>query len=308
MGFVRKLRPEDVDQVVARIIDRLNADHEYCTLVNPVLSPEILAGALRAATNSTWVNVDGDRIVGHLYGALLSNDAYGDGVWIGPDGASFDTVDDLADLYSVAAQEWIDRNALEHYVWVLDQPSITTAWYELGFSRMHMRGVLALQESRSAHLREPYRIRRGSLEDFDLSASLLAELDRAQMRGPSFSLQVGTAPDDDLDETLSDPEVHLYVADYSGVGVGQCITYPLPPRRGSFDATLHLSAVVVLADHRHRGVATALVNTALNDALHAGFDFVETNWRVTNRVAARYWQNYGFQPTYVRLHRTIGTA
>jgi hypothetical protein len=35
---------------------------------------------------------------------------------------------------------------------------------------------------------------------------------------------------------------------------------------------------------------------------------VETNWRVTNRRAANFWLRYGFRPTYVRLHRTIGSG
>ncbi len=49
-----------------------------------------------------------------------------------------------------------------------------------------------------------------------------------------------------------------------------------------------------------------MVDAALRDALNAGFEFVETNWRVTNRRARNFWLDYGFAPTYVRLHRTIG--
>jgi ribosomal protein S18 acetylase RimI-like enzyme len=88
--------------------------------------------------------------------------------------------------------------------------------------------------------------------------------------------------------------------------VAQCITFPLPTRRGSFDATLHVSAVAVRETHRGRGVGTALVDLALDRARQKGFEYAETNWRVTNRPAARFWTDYGFEPTYVRLHRTVG--
>ena len=80
------------------------------------------------------------------------------------------------------------------------------------------------------------------------------------------------------------------------------------PAPGASAGTLHLSAVTVDAEYRHLGVGTAMVDWALNDAVNAGFTFVETNWRVTNRRAGNYWRNYGFISTYVRLHRTIGTG
>ena len=97
------------------------------------------------------------------------------------------------------------------------------------------------------------------------------------------------------------------LAEFEGRPVGQCITFPLPARRGSFADTLHLSAVAVREAHRGRGVATALVDEALEKARRHGFRYVETNWRVTNRAAARYWTRSGFHPTYVRLRRSVGS-
>jgi GNAT superfamily N-acetyltransferase len=309
VAFVRKLLAGDVDRVVQRIARRLRDDSELQPFVNPEISLDLLGGALRAATSSTWVALDGERLVGHIYGALLENDTYGQGAWIGPDGVSYDSADILADLYSEAGQEWIKGGALEHYVWVLDDRSTTEPWYELGFARMHMRGVLALERDRSPALPQDYVVRHGTFDDLDLAVELVEELDRAQRAGPSFLLEPATAGQrGEIEETLSDPEVHLFIVEHRGRGIAQCMTFPLPPRRGSFEATLHLSAVVVRAEHQRRGIATAMVNTALSEARLEGFSFVETNWRVTNRRAARYWTSYGFQPTYVRLHRTVGAS
>ena len=60
-------------------------------------------------------------------------------------------------------------------------------------------------------------------------------------------------------DTLDDPDVHHYVVEYDGDRVAQCITFPLDPRRGSFDDTLHVSALAVRPEHEHRGIAQALV-------------------------------------------------
>jgi GNAT superfamily N-acetyltransferase len=306
---IRQLDAGDVEHVVRRITNRLFDDALIEPLVNPVTDTALLARSLLEAKGQTWVAEQDDGIVGHLYGALLDNETYGHGVWIGPDGASFINTDVLSDLYSVAGARWIEHGALEHYVWTLDDLATTQPWYELGFARMHMRGVLELNRLRTHALPEGYRVRRGDSRDLDIAVALDDELDAVQMVGPSFSIGLShVGKREELLETLEDPEVHHYVVDGTDGAVAQCITFPLPPRRGSFADTLHLSAVTVHADHRHMGVGTAMVDAALNDAFMAGFAYVETNWRVTNRRARNYWLAYGFTPTYVRLHRTIGNG
>ena len=309
MTTIRQLDAGDIDHVVSRITNRLMDDSVIQPLVNPVIDTALLAHSLREAREQTWVAEQDSGIVGHLYGALLANATYGNGVWIGPDGASFINTDVLSDLYSVAGARWIEHGALEHYVWTLDDAAMIQPWYELGFARMHMRGVLALGAPRTHALPEGYRVRRGGVEDLDIAVALDDELDAVQMVGPSFSIGLSHLHKrEELLETLDDPEVHHYVVENDDGAIAQCITFPLPPRRGSFANTLHLSAVTVHADHRRLGIATAMVDTALTNAFDAGFRYVETNWRVTNRRARNYWLTYGFEPTYVRLHRTIGTG
>jgi len=283
VAHVQPLGTNDVDEVVERVTRRLRLDATINDLVSSEISRQAFADALHAATAMTWVARRADVIVGHLYGALLESAAYGHGVWIGPDGVSFDDADVLADLYAVAGQAWIDQGALEHYIWVLDDEASTAPWYELGFARMHARGVLALDHFRDHEVPRGYALRRGTLDDLDVAVELIEELDRAQAEGPSFSVDPDSASQrDELFETLSDPDVRYYLVESDGVAIGQCITFALPKRRGSFDNTLHLSAVVVREAHRHRGVAAALVDTALNEALAKGFRYVETNWRVTS--------------------------
>jgi ribosomal protein S18 acetylase RimI-like enzyme len=304
---VRPLETSDVDAVVARVVDRLALDARAQPLVNPLISTELLKMSLHEVTAETWVADQHGEVVGHLYGALLESEPYGNGVWIGPDGVSFDNTDILSDLYSAAGASWIERGALEHYVWTIDDVAATQPWYEMGFARMHMRGVMALERDFNHALPAGYALRRGTIDDLDIAVALDDELDAVQRVGPSFSIGLDhTSKRDDLIETLEDPEVHHYIVESGDRAIAQCITFPLPSRRGSFDHTLHLSAVTVDAEHRYRGVGTALVDAALRDAQREAFNYVETNWRVTNRRARNYWLGFGFEPTYVRLHRTIG--
>jgi len=306
---VRQLDFGDVDDVVGRVVERLAHDARVQPLVNPLISTELFSESLRQVTDHTWIAEQDGALVGHLYGALLESEVYGNGVWIGPDGVSFDTTDILSDLYSTAGAMWIERGALEHYVWTIDDITSTQPWYEMGFARMHMRGVLKLDDRVDHALPEGYVLRRGGVEDIEIAVALDDELDAVQRVGPSFSIGLDhSSKREDLLETLEEPDVHHYVVECGADAVAQCITFPLPHRRGSFEHTLHLSAVTVDAAHRHLGVGTAMVDAALRNARNAGFHYVETNWRVTNRRARNYWQAYGFEPTYVRLHRTIGSG
>ncbi len=228
---------------------------------------------------------------------------------MGPDGVSYESPDVLDALYAEAGAEWIERQAIEHYAWVFDELADTTPWYELGFARMHVRGVFALAPRERSELPMGYQLRRGGPNDLELALELDRVLDVAQQRGPSFALFVEHAsrPDEML-EMLEDPDVRYYVVEHEGIGVAQCLTFGLEARRGSFNDALHLSALSVRPEHEHRGVARALIDRALEDGLNDGFRYVETNWRVTNHRAAAFWLRYGFRPTYVRLHRTIGSG
>ncbi|HEY5103999.1 MAG TPA: GNAT family N-acetyltransferase [Acidimicrobiales bacterium] len=306
---VRLSQLGDVDSIVTRVQQRLARDARVNPLLNPSFSEEVFSDTLGYALDQTWVDVKNNVIVGHLYGALLASAEYDNGVWIGPDGVSFDNADVLTDLYTEAAATWISQGATEHYVWVLDTPDDTAPWYELGFARMHVRGGLVLSGPRHHTLAPGYVLRRGGLDDLAIAIELDRVLDEAQQQGPSFALFVDhVSRPEELLEALEDDEVHHYVVEYFGEGVAQCLTFPLEARRGSFDKTLHVSAVAVRPEHEHRGVATALIDLALNEAIEAGFRFVETNWRVTNHRAGKFWRRYGFSPTYVRLHRTIGAG
>ena len=307
--IVRRVESGDIDRIVRRARERLAHDAARNDLVNPTFDEGHFADALARAANQTWVAEENGAIAGHLYGALLESPEYGKGAWVGPDGVSFDSPDVLDALYADAGSSWIASDAIEHYAWVFDDPADTLPWYELGFARMHARGVISLDAPRAVNWPLGYSIRRGEPDDLVTALELDHILDAAQQRGPSFSLFVEHAsrPEEMLD-TLDDPEVHHYLVDYDGESIAQCITFPLDSRRGSFGESLHVSALSVRPDHEHKGIAQALIRRALNDALESGFRYAEANWRVTNHRAAYFWRHFGFRVTYVRLHRTIGAG
>ena len=306
MLSVRQLSIDNVDSVVARIASRLQDEARLNTLVNPTFSTALLSDNLRAAVPFTWVAIRDGRVVGHLFGAVLNDADSNRAVWVGPDGVSFDDFDILAELYAHAGQSWIEDGALEHLVWVLDNPDATRPWHELGFARVHIRGLRRLPVG-VAHVLPPrYRLRLAGPDDLEVALAMDQLIDAAQSAGPSFLLEPGASSINELAEDLDDPELAYYLLEDDSAPIGQCLVYPLPAQRGSFAKTIHLSSVVVREDHRGRGLGRALVDHALERAYAEGFEYADASWRATNTTGARFWTRYGFRTTYVRLHRSVG--
>lgn len=302
--IVRTLGRGDVDAVVTRVAERLTSEARRHPLVSPRFDARAFARALSGARAQTWVAQRTGVVAGHLYGAVLDSPEHGRAAWVGPDGVSFDDASVLAALYQRAAASWSERGAHSHFAWVFDDPTDTAPWYELGFTRAHVRGVLALHDARAASWPEGYRVRRGEATDIDVALELEQILDDAQLaHARARAASSDPARREEWRTTLADPDVSHYVVEYAGCGVAQAITFELDSRRGSFDRTIHVSAAVVRPAHQHRGVARALVGHVIHEARANGLDYAEVNWRVANSRANAFWRAYGFRVTYVRLER-----
>jgi len=303
MPHVRSMQEVDVAAVVARVKTQLARASRDEPFINDAFDEVDFDAALRAQRAHAWVALRGEQVVGHLYGAVL-DDARGRSAWIGPDGVSFDDLEVLAALYAQAGRSWFDAGAHEHWVWVPDQVDTFLAWSELGFAKEHRRGVRALFHHTPLALPEGVTLRRGGAEDLDVANELDAALDEAQREGPNFFF-ADALPGEGLTETLSDPEVSLRLLTLGSEVVGQCLTYPLASRRGSFDDVVHLSGVVIREEWRERGWGHAMVDHVLEELRLEGARYVEVHWRVANHGADRFWRSLHFRPTFTRLRRVL---
>ena len=303
MLHVRSMQEIDVTAVVARVNERLARASRDEPFISDAFDEADFDAVLRAQRARAWVALRGERVVGHLYGAVLE-DARGRSAWIGPDGVSFDDLEVLAALYAVAGRSWFDVGAHEHWVWVPDQVDAFLAWSELGFAKEHRRGVRALFHHAPLALPEGVTLRRGDAADLDAARELDAILDEAQREGPNFFF-ADAVPGEGIIETLSDPEVSLRLLTLDSQIVGQCLTYPLERRRGSFDDVVHLSGVVIRDEWRGRGWGHAMVDHVLEELRQEGARYVEVHWRVANHAADRFWRSLHFRPTFTRLRRVL---
>ena len=301
MALIRNLDAEDIGFIASRVANRLRYEAEQNPLINPLFDADAFESALFGARAGTWVCDEGS-LTGHIYGAVLQRASEQSGVWIGPDGVSFDSPSDLKELYEVASTEWKSRGAHEVFVWVLNTESSLQPWRDLGFETVHEHGVMKLDALRSRPLANEYVVRLGGPQDLSTALALDDLLEQYQGGDVEASR---ASREEDLIETIEDPDTSYFIVENDGDPVAHCVSFPLPPRRSSHDETAHLSDVVVLENHRRRGIATALIDEALNHAHQEGARFAEVNWRSTNVQAKAFWLDYGFTSTYVRLQAKL---
>ena len=305
MPQIETLSARTIDAVVQRVVAHQRAVNERQPLINGAVDAWSVKEMLLDQRDDVAVALRDDVVVGHLRGTVLLADPDGPSVWVSPDSMSYDDSATLDALYAFQATNWLDRGAVRQFVWSpIDE---TAPWINLGFAYVHQRGVLALDGVVASSLPTGYVTRRGTRDDLEVALVLDAVMDDEQRSSPSFLLTLGDARGEWI-ETLEDPDTVYLIVERDGDAVGQCVWFPLDQRVGSFQRTVHLSAVTVLSEHRRLGVARAMIDEALLIARAAQFAYAETNWRVSNRRAARYWDSYGFTSTYTRLHRVIGAG
>lgn len=273
--------------------------------MNLLVEREVLITSYERIRDPAWVVDNSGAIAGHLYAALLE-DRSGLAAWTGPDGATFDDTHALAALVDEGTRTWRTRGVREHSVWCLNDPARVASWNTVGYEVAAVRGALRLSTSLRRALPVGYTLRGATPADFERALDLDAIIDAAQGTDVRhLSARERREDREELLDTLSDDQTQHYVVEHEGLVIAQCVTFPAPSRRGSFDATVHISEVAVEPSHQRRGVANAMLDVAMDDAFAQGFVYAEAQWRSVNLAAAAYWTQRGFQPTYVRLHRTL---
>ncbi|MBW4030961.1 MAG: GNAT family N-acetyltransferase [Acidobacteria bacterium] len=307
MSPVRRGVKSDATAIAQRVADQLSRDASVEPLVSKHFSRHDFEQALAHSASPVWVEDSSGLLRGHLYGATFDDPLNGRQTWTGPDGYSYEFENVLDNLCDWAYREWRESGSAAHLVWALAGNG-TQDWIERGYHVVSVRGSLALGETFDFTWPAGHHVRRGDGADLDIALAFDALIDLAQ------GIQLDSLTDDqresneaDLVDLLGDPDCHYHLVEVDGVAAAQCVTFPLPPLRGSHDDTVYLGSLAVEPRWRRRGLATVLVHAVLNHAIEDGFRFAEVRWHIDNEEATSLWSSLGFRPTYVQLRRSLRT-
>jgi len=146
-------------------------------------------------------------------------------------------------------------------------------------------------------------IRRATAEDLDACLALFDVL--SGLQAPMWRFEVW--PDarervaDRYRRLAHEPEAIHLVAQVGhgvvGMGVGEVVR----ASRVSDERALEVSNVAVLASHRRRGIARALVDGLAAFARDRGVPWLTLRTVAANDPALRFWEGLGFAPRVVQL-------
>lgn len=305
MSPVRRGVKSDASAIAQRVANQLARDAAIEPLVSNDFSRQDFEAALANSTSPVWVEDSCGHLRGHLYGATLDDPWRGRQTWTGPDGFSYEFESVLDRLCESAYRTWRESGSSAHLVWALAGNG-TQDWVERGYRLVSVRGSLALTHRYDVTWPAAERLRRGDGDDLHAALTFDAMIDAAQgIETQSLSGAQRDAAQADVREMLEDPEYRYRLVEIGNRPVAQCVSFRLPPLRGSHDGTVYLSSLAVDPRERRRGLATRLVHSVLNDAVDDGFAFAEVRWHIDNEQATSLWSTLGFRPTYVQLRRSL---
>jgi GNAT superfamily N-acetyltransferase len=213
----------------------------------------------------------------------------------------------MRDLYSAAAQQWVDEGHTKHAVFVpSDDGELIDAWFRLGFGGS---ATLAMRETGPEETFEAdVEIRRGTPDDFGEAARLERELSSAMLPSPSFSGLPLQSLEEIESEWREDPDLdkyELFVAERDGRTVGHILLYRRPPDLRVPRESIDLAQASTEPEARGTGVGRALTAHVLRWAHEHDHPVMTTDWRLTNLWASRFWPRRGFRVAFLRLYRSI---
>lgn len=303
---IRAFAEEHLDDA-GRLLAERHARHRA---LEPLLSDD----DTRAAVESAWREEGAtgvaafhrEEMVGYLFGLLEGEQPiWGNLSWVDRAAHAARDAEVVRDLYAAAAEVWFERGASRHYV-VVPAPQVDLdPWYRLGFAHMHVEAI-GPSGATEGPLPDGATVRRGGPDELEDAIRIDRLIQEVQAVSPSFSFDA--AKDDRREawiETLADPKVAYFVAESDGRVVGHTTLYERPEFATPADS-LYLASSATVPEVRGSGVGLALTRHALAWAREAGYPTVNTNWRMTNLLASRFWPARGFRPVFHRLHRAVG--
>ena len=305
---LRAFEAADVEAAAGLLAER----HERHRAAEPLLAPVADAHAQVAAAwedegaSGSVAVVDG-LVAGFLLGSVRENEWWNRHAWVGLAGHAAREPELVRDLYRLAAERWVEEGAELHVALVPAVADLSEPWFRLAFAHMQAHGI---RESGADPGARPagLTVRTGTIDDARTTPELLTQIWEHHTRSPTFTGLTVPPVDEflaDAEEVLAGSGVAYFLAERDGQVLGHLLLRPEEPDLARPPGSIYLAIAATLPDARGSGAGVALTEHALAWAREAGYQSVQTDWRVANLEASRFWPRRGFRETFYRLARRV---
>jgi GNAT superfamily N-acetyltransferase len=216
------------------------------------------------------------------------------------------------EMYARLSARWVADGCVAHAISILahDRPGIE-GWHGLGFGLGAADGIRAV-DSIHTPITAPgpstkIEIRRAGPKDAEQMRDLIAALRRHMMAAPTFLFRGEPDGVEQHAAWLADPANALWLA-YQGTQAVACMGQgPANPDACTLiagDRTTSIVSAFTQEKARGWGIATALLDRALDWAGEEGFERCAVDWEPMNILAHRFWTRH-FQVVCYALIRHV---
>jgi ribosomal protein S18 acetylase RimI-like enzyme len=305
---VRAFDEADVEEAAALLVER----HERHRAVQPLLAPvedarSEVAQAWKAEGACGAVALVDGEVAAYLIGSVRESEWWHRHVWVGLAGHAAQEPELVRDLYRFAAERWVADGAELHVALVPAVPELAEPWFRLAFAHMQAHGI---QDSGAEEhpLPDGVSVRPGTIDDLRMTPALVTQIWDHHTGASTFTgLTVPPVEEflADWKVTLETPGVAYFVAEKDGRVIGHLLLEPEEPDLARPPGSIYLAVAATLPEARGTGAGVALTERALEWAREAGYETVQTDWRVANLESSRFWPRRGFQETFYRMARRV---
>jgi GNAT superfamily N-acetyltransferase len=208
------------------------------------------------------------------------------------------------EMYSYLADIWVTEHYVDHYISLFsNNVQALRVWYWMNFGMISVDAIRGLD---AIPCQNNIYIRRAGAKDLERVMELHEALQR-YMKGPPIYLLTDTRNRIYYAEWLQDPEKAVWLAYWHNEPAAFMRMGPADDDVCTIiydEKTTSIYAAYTIQKARSAGIATALLNHALQAALTKGYERCAVSFEPMNLLGTRFWLKY-FRPVCFSVVRHI---
>lgn len=255
---------------------------------------------------------DNSKLAGYIMGEIKFDDIRGRHVWVPYEGIAIrldQTSELIRNLYAKVADLWLEQGCFMHYTIVpLGSQVYYDAFLRLSFFIQQVHGVMNMEDYKAFENASDVEIRVADKMDSELMGNMSRIIRSFQNSSPVFEPAV---PDvvADIKEgykgIVDDDEAMIFIAEKDMKGLGFQGYWPATKDLMSPDGGVELSIAGTYYSQSGSGVGKRLMNECYRIMKQKGYNYMITDWRVTNLSSSTFWPKCGFKTIAYRMVRYI---
>lgn len=311
------LTKDDVSKMSDLLLNRQKIESEHFHFLNnSILNKQFLEELLHSKFLDHHVIGIGaiyqEKLLGYIFGEVVISNRIGRAIWVPYEGVAI-LEDQLSKLlrilYSKVSELWIKHGCFNHNILI---PMATNMYYEafvnLSFAIEQVYGVMDVHAYMPFTESEDVSIRIAEEKDREVIKSMSSILSHYQNQSPVYIPAFPEVIENTrlaFERLIDEEDVLVLLAQIDDLDCGFFEYEKIKPSLMNPENSIELCTAGVVASYMSKGVGKKLMNEGNEIIKKMGYNYIVTDWRITNLASSSFWPKCGFNPIAYKMVRQI---